>query len=71
MIEYGEKNQIKYYECSCKFGINIYEILNEICLMSFNKNENIDKVIYDKNTNINHYFQNSEHSCCNLNCLMM
>jgi small GTP-binding protein len=71
VIEYGEKNQIKYYECSCKFGINIYEILNEICLMSFNKNENIDKVIYDKNTNINHYFQNSEHSCCNLNCLMM
>ena len=71
VIEYGEKNQIKYYECSCKFGINIYEILNEICLMSFNKNENIDKVIYDKNTNINHYFQNSEHSCCNLNCLIM
>lgn len=71
VIEYGEKNQIKYYESSCKFGINIYEILNEICLMSFNKNENIDKVIYDKNTNINHYFQNSEHSCCNLNCLIM
>ena len=71
VIEYGEKNQIKYYECSCKFGINIYEILNEICLMSFNKNENIDKVIYDKNTNINHYFQNSEHSWCNLNCLIM
>ncbi len=71
VIEYGEKNQIKYYECSCKFGINIYEILNEICLMSFNKNENIDKVIYDKNTNINHYFKNSEHSCCNLNCLIM
>ena len=71
VIEYGEKNQIKYYECSCKFGINIYEILNEICLMSFNKNENIDKVIYDKNTNINHHSQNSEHSCCNLNCLIM
>ena len=35
--EYAEKNNIKYIECSCKAHINIYEILNEIILMSFNR----------------------------------
>ena len=35
--EYAEKYQIKYIECSCKAHINIYEILNEIILMSFNR----------------------------------
>ena len=46
--EYAEKNKFKYIECSCKAHINIYEILNEIILMSFNAfkeknpNENID-----------------------------
>ena len=34
--EYAENNNIKYIECSCKSHINIYEILNEIILMSFN-----------------------------------
>jgi len=34
--EYAEKNKIKYIECSCKYCFNIYEILNEIILMSFN-----------------------------------
>jgi len=33
--EYAENNNIKYIECSCKNQINIYEILNEIILMSF------------------------------------
>ena len=35
--EYAENNNIKYIECSCKAHINIYEILNEIILMSFNR----------------------------------
>jgi len=35
--EYAEENNIKYIECSCKDQINIYEILNEIILMSFNR----------------------------------
>jgi len=35
--EYAENNNIKYIECSCKDQINIYEILNEIILMSFNR----------------------------------
>ena len=35
--EYAEKYYIKYIECSCKAHINIYEILNEIILMSFNR----------------------------------
>ena len=35
--EYAENNKIKYIECSCKSHINIYEILNEIILMSFNR----------------------------------
>ena len=32
--EYAENNNIKYIEFSCKSHINIYEILNEIILMS-------------------------------------
>ena len=35
--EYAEKNNYKYIECSCKYCFNIYEILNEIILMSFNR----------------------------------
>lgn len=59
--EYIESKNIKYYECSCKYGINIYEILNEISFMSFNKYENnneinikiknINRVERDKNGN--------------------
>lgn len=32
---YAEDNDIKYFECSCKYGINILEALNEIIFMSF------------------------------------
>ena len=35
--EYAKNNDIKYIECCCKAHINIYEILNEIILMSFNR----------------------------------
>ena len=35
--EYAENYHIKYIECSCKYCFNIYEILNEIILMSFNR----------------------------------
>ena len=35
--KYAEKNDIKYYECSSKYGINILEVLNEITFMSFRR----------------------------------
>ena len=35
--KYAENKQIKYYECSSKYGINILEILNEITFMSFRR----------------------------------
>lgn len=46
--EYAEKYNIKYIECSCKDTNNIYEVLNEIILMSFN----VFKEKY-RNVNIN------------------
>ena len=49
--EYAEKYQIKYIECSCKAHINIYEILNEIILMSFNRFQ--EKENSNENININ------------------
>ena len=35
--KYAENKQIKYYECSSKYGINILEVLNEITFMSFRR----------------------------------
>ena len=35
--EYANEKGIKYYECSTKFGINVYEILNEIIFLSYSK----------------------------------
>ena len=35
--KYAEKKDIKYYECSSKYGINILEVLNEITFMSFRR----------------------------------
>ena len=42
--EYIQDKNIKYYECSCKYGINIYEILNEISFMSFNRYQNNNEI---------------------------
>lgn len=40
--EYANEKGIKYYECSTKYGINVFEILNEIVFISYNKyKENI------------------------------
>ena len=35
--KYAENKQIKYYEGSSKYGINILEVLNEITFMSFRR----------------------------------
>ena len=58
VMEFVEKRGIKYYECSCKFGINIYEILNEISFMSFNKKGNKieDTNIIDSKDKSNNYY---------------
>ena len=34
---YADNKDIKYYECSSKYGINILEVLNEITFMSFKR----------------------------------
>jgi len=51
--EYAENNNIKYIECSCKDQINIYEILNEIILMSFyryqEKENSIERISLNNN----------------------
>lgn len=36
-MKFADQKGIKYYECSTKFGINVFEILNEITFMSFNR----------------------------------
>ena len=51
--EYAEKNNIKYIECSCKYSINIYEALNEIILMSFNRFQEKEEDNQNPNKNIN------------------
>ena len=38
-IKKAEENNIKYYECSCLYGLNLFEIFNEIMLEAFNKND--------------------------------
>ena len=60
--EYAEKNNIKYIECSCKDNNNIYEILNEIILMSFN-------IFKEKNPNGNtHIKQKTDQGKLNCPC---
>ena len=60
--EYAEKNNIKYIECSCKDNNNIYEILNEIILMSFN-------IFKEKNPNGNtHIKQKTDQGKLNCTC---
>ena len=59
VMEFAAKREIKYYECSCKNGINIYEILNEISLMSFNGKENKIEDINSIEDNIGYSY-----ACC-------
>lgn len=67
VIEYAKNNKIKYYECSCKIGINIYEILNEISFISF-ENENKGQDINYRDNNENLLLNNNKSSCCS--CLI-
>ena len=52
--ELADKYNIKYFECSCLYGINVYELFNEITLMAYEKYNSNDKqnlkslVIYNK-----------------------
>ena len=46
-INLAEKYQIKYLECSSLKGLNNYEILNEMILLSFNKFNNKNKNIIE------------------------
>ena len=41
--EYAENQQIKYYECSSKDGINIIEVLNEITFKSYKRYKETNK----------------------------
>ena len=54
---YADERDIKYYECSSKYGINIFEILNEITFMSFQRyketNKNDENSIIEKKDNLN------------------
>ena len=55
---YSDKYNIRYYECSCLKGLNIYEILNEIILMSYDKYYN--KNINEENNNYNSEEENNK-----------
>ena len=46
--EKAEKNKMKYFECCCLNGLNIYEILNEIALAGYRKY----KIFYDNEDNV-------------------
>ena len=65
--DYAENHNIKYIECSCKLCINIYEILNEIILLSFNRfqekmNDKRDKI---RLVNDNQKTKEIIEKCCN------
>ena len=59
---YADNKDIKYYECSSKYGINILEVLNEITFMSFKRYKvtykNDDNSIIEKKDN-----QNNKSGC--------
>lgn len=46
--KFADEKGIKYYECSTKYGINVFEILNEITFISFNRYKETYK--YDTKT---------------------
>ena len=57
--EYANEKGIKYYECSTKFGINVYEILNEIIFLSYSKyKEKKEQYINDNQYNDNKILDN-------------
>ena len=67
--EYANEKGIKYYECSTKYGINVFEILNEIVFISYNKyKENIKNNIKRNPSIIKReepsIFSNIRISCC-------
>lgn len=70
--EYANEKGIKYYECSTKFGINVYEILNEIIFLSYSKykekkeqyiNQYNDNKILDNKILDNNSINKNERDC--------
>lgn len=68
--KYAEKNGIKYFECSSKYGINILEVLNEIVSISFerynemNEKNEINEVNRSKNLTFDKTENNKSGGCC-------
>ena len=62
---FAEENDIKYFECSCKYGINIFEALNEIIFMSFQTYKKINNKL-NESINLNKQDDNKGDilSCC-------
>ena len=67
-LEMADNYGIKYYECCCLNGLNVYEILNELILEGYYKNheKKVNNINVGQSLNyINIKEENTSKSQCN------